>query len=128
LTEHFLQSSAWVYTAGFLQTDSLGWVWTVVFLQADGSNWCAGLLQAVSLLQEVGSIYCPHPALHRQAHGRLHAVDLALKRYLYNTDCDVICVVPCCQVHAIRKENLLDSKGLAFYYDEIHPDGNTGHR
>jgi hypothetical protein len=34
----------------------------------------------------------------------------------------------CCQVHAVRKQNLLDSKGLAFYYDEIHPDGNTGHR
>jgi hypothetical protein len=34
----------------------------------------------------------------------------------------------CSQVHAIRKNNMLDSKGLAYYYDEIHPDGNTGHR
>jgi hypothetical protein len=32
------------------------------------------------------------------------------------------------QVHAVRKHNMLDSKGLAYYYDEIHPDGNTGHR
>lgn len=36
--------------------------------------------------------------------------------------------VPGFQVHAVRRQDLLDSKGLAFYYDEIHPDGNTGHR
>jgi hypothetical protein len=32
------------------------------------------------------------------------------------------------QVHAPRDRNRLDYKGLVFYYDNIHPDGVTGHR
>lgn len=32
------------------------------------------------------------------------------------------------QVHAARERNKLDYKGLVFYYDNIHPDGVTGHR
>lgn len=42
------------------------------------------------------------------------------------------CSMPdCCacgQVHAPREVNVQEYKGLAFYYDYIHPDGNTGHR
>jgi hypothetical protein len=32
------------------------------------------------------------------------------------------------QVHATRSRNQLDYKGLVFYFDNIHPDGVTGHR
>lgn len=32
------------------------------------------------------------------------------------------------QVQAPRDSNLLDLRGLAFYRDQIHPDGVTGHR
>lgn len=39
-----------------------------------------------------------------------------------------LCLGPHHQVHVPRKHNMLDYKGLTFYYDEIHPDGNTGHR
>jgi len=40
----------------------------------------------------------------------------------------VCCMSPWSQVHAARNRNVLDYKGLVFYFDQIHPDGITGHR
>lgn len=55
-------------------------------------------------------------------------------RELFWQDVDMLCVVLMAplgllvQVHAQRKNNKLDHKGLVFYWDTIHPDGVTGHR
>jgi hypothetical protein len=32
------------------------------------------------------------------------------------------------QVHAVREPDMERLKGKVFYFDSVHPDGQTGHR